>query len=271
MPLRLFLPLAVLLLAACSSPEEVAEKTGVERTQTANASATSSAGATGAAIAVSEDTDLYSYAFAYPANVGAHPALAARLRSEADREKAALIAAARDGQADAKADGYPFNPYGWRKEWKVVADLPDYLSLSGEFSTYSGGAHGMYGVESLVWDKQAERKLDGADLFVSPDVLDAALQPALCDALDAEREERRGEPVGAPTDDYGFNSCQHVADSTVLVGSSNGKTFDRLTIYFGPYVAGPYAEGAYELDLPVDRRVIAAVKPEYRAAFSARR
>ena len=54
----------------------------------------------------------------------------------------------------------------------------------------------------------------------------------------------------------------------MLVGSSNGRTFDRIGIWYGPYVAGPYAEGAYELDFPVDARVLAAVKPEYEAAFS---
>jgi hypothetical protein len=56
----------------------------------------------------------------------------------------------------------------------------------------------------------------------------------------------------------------------VLVGSSNRRTFNRLTLYAGPYVAGPYAEGAYEIDINIDRAILAAVKPEYREAFSAR-
>ena len=59
--------------------------------------------------------------------------------------------------------------------------------------------------------------------------------------------------------------------ATVLVGSSNGKTFNRVGVWFGPYVAGPYSEGAYELNFPVDKAVLETVKPAYRDAFSAAR
>jgi hypothetical protein len=57
----------------------------------------------------------------------------------------------------------------------------------------------------------------------------------------------------------------------VIVGSSNGRTFDRIGVWFGPYLAGPYAEGAYELNFPVDAAVLGAVKPAYRSAFSVKR
>lgn len=158
------------------------------------------------------------------------------------------------------------------KEWKAVASIPGYLSLSADVSNYTGGAHGMYGRESEVWVESSNKLVDGADLFVSPAALDKALQPALCKALNAERAKRRGPdyPKAAPGDDYGFDSCQHVKDATVFVGSTNGKTFDRVGIYFGPYVAGPYAEGAYELNLPVTPAVLATVRPQYKAAFSAK-
>ena len=64
-------------------------------------------------------------------------------------------------------------------------------------------------------------------------------------------------------------SVRHVAKkATVLVGSSNGKTFNRIGVWFGPYVAGPYAEGAYELTFGVDKAILDAVKPAYKAAFS---
>ncbi len=271
MPLRPILPCALLLVAACSSPAEVAEKTGVEPTTPSSAHASASASATGKATSVAEETDAYVFGYAWPAAVSAQPDLAARLQSDLEQHRTDLKSEAREGQADAQKNGYPYHAHSFDETWKVVTDLPGWLSLSGEWSTFSGGAHGMYGIESMVWDKRAKKALDGIELFTSPDALDAALQPALCRALDAERAKRRGRPVPSAggEEDYGFNSCQHVKDSTVLVGSSNGTTFDRLTIYFGPYVAGPYAEGAFELDLPVDRKVIAAVRPAYRASFSA--
>ena len=38
-----------------------------------------------------------------------------------------------------------------------------------------------------------------------------------------------------------------------------------------PYVAGSYAEGRYEIRLPVTAAFVAALKPEYRASFEAQR
>ncbi|MCT2560140.1 DUF3298 and DUF4163 domain-containing protein [Tsuneonella sp. YG55] len=269
MPIRPLLP-ALLMLAACSSPEEMAGRTGVERTAEAKASVAASPGdAKRAAYAESENNDLFSYAFSYPAQVGAHPELAKRLKAAADKAKADLIAEARAGQADAKASGYPFNPHSWREDWKVVADLPGYLSLSGAFSTFSGGAHGMYGLESLVWDKQAKNAIDGIDLFRSPGTLEAAMRGDLCRALDAERTERRGTDLGGGGGM--FDDCPGLDEATILVGSSNGQTFDRITVWYGPYVAGPYAEGAYELDFPMTSEMLGAVKPAFASAFSAKR
>jgi len=40
-----------------------------------------------------------------------------------------------------------------------------------------------------------------------------------------------------------------------------------LRLIADPYVAGPYAEGNYTVDLAVTSAVIAALKPEYRASF----
>ena len=81
------------------------------------------------------------------------------------------------------------------EEWQVVADLPGYLSLSGHLATYSGGAHGMYGMQSLVWDREAGAAMKGIDLFNSPVALEQALGNRLCDTLNTAREERRGMAV----------------------------------------------------------------------------
>jgi hypothetical protein len=269
---RPFPLLALVALAGCSSPEQVAEKTGV--THTSAASATASSSATGSAKSVKEDNDLYSYAFSYPAQVGAYPGLAAKLEAQADKAKADLVTEAKEAQADATKEGFPFNPHSWSEEWKVVADTPGYLSLTGDNATYTGGAHGMYDTTSLVWDKAAKAAIDGVELFRSADALEDALGKKLCAALDAARRKKRGpdyQPAQGGQNDYGFDSCQHVKDATVIVGSSNGQTFDRIGIWFGPYLAGPYAEGAYELNFPVDAGVLGAVKPGYKAAFSVKR
>ena len=143
------------------------------------------------------------------------------------------------------AQGAEYTPrqHSASMEWKVVADLPRYLSLSGEMAT-PGGAHGMYGVQSLVWDREEEQAVEGIALFNSPVALEQALGQRLCDTLNAERSERRGFAVEPDSDDM-FDKCPGLDEATVLIGSSNGRSFDRLAVYFGTYVAGAYAEGAY--------------------------
>ena len=54
-------------------------------------------------------------------------------------------------------------------------------------------------------------------------------------------------------------------------GTAGKMAFDRIGFLIGPYAAGPYAEGSYDVTLPVTPAVIAAVKPEFRAAFAAGR
>ena len=177
----------------------------------------------------------------------------------------------RAGQArrEARQEGFPYNKHSYTAEWKVVAELPKWLSLSADVATYTGGAHGNYTVQSVVWDKDNLRLMNAIDLFSSPAALEQAFGDRFCEGLDRERAERRGEPVPEDSEEM-FDQCPGIDELEVLVGSSNGRTFNRLTVYAGPYVAGPYAEGAYEVDLPVTQEVLDAVKPEYREAFSAR-
>ena len=261
----LFLIPLLLSSGACSSASDIEEATGVEETQAVPA-------AKPVVFANDEmrDGGGREFDYSWPAEVSAIPALAQRLTEERDRILAQEKVEWTDALADMPLDCASCRSRSFAKEWKVVADTPGYLSLSANFSNYTGGAHGNYGLESLVWDKAKGAALPAIALFRTPEALDVALGPKLCAALNAEREERRGEPVVPSSDDVGFDSCQQVKDATVLVGSSTGKAFDRLTVWFGPYVAGPYAEGAYELDFPVDAAVLGAVKPEYAGAFAVR-
>lgn len=270
MAARPFLGFAVFALAACSSADEVAEDVGVEEKPAATASASATA-SSAKAVKVREETKLYTYEYAYPAQAAAIPSLAAVLDARGAKARDEMIGEVGELEAEEGDPGaFPVPQHSFEEEWQVVADLPRWLSLSGFFSTYSGGAHGMYGMEGYVWDKQRGRGMDSAELFRSPDYLGSLMGGRVCQALNKEREERRGEPVVEGEDNM-FNGCPELSDGTILVGSSNGKTFDRITVWFGPYVAGPWVEGHYELDFPMTREMLEAVKPAYRAAFSAKR
>ncbi|MFC4254601.1 DUF4163 domain-containing protein [Altererythrobacter xixiisoli] len=218
---------------------------------------------------VAEETELYLFEYAWPEAAGKQPELAALLDQRMDHTKEQLVRESTAARASARQDGFPYNKHSYSADWKVVTELPGWLSLSSQVATYSGGAHGMYGVDALLWNKVDKTAMSGIDLFTSPADLEKAVHDRFCDQLNKQREKKRGEPIAADSTDE-FDKCPGIDELVVLVGSSNRKVFNRLTFYAGPYVAGPYVEGAYEVDLPVDAAVLATVKPEYQGFFAAR-
>lgn len=210
----------------------------------------------------------YTFSYRWPAAVEAIPALRARLDAEQAGLRRDLARGASDWRREAAKDpDLRFVPYDMQTEWKVVTSLPGWLSLSKTFSIYEGGAHPNHDFGALVWDRTAGQARKPLDLFVSARALDAAVRKPFCDALDAQRAERRGEPVNRASGDD-FDACIAPSEQTVILGSSNRKTFNRIGILVAPYAAGPYAEGSYDITVPVTPAVLQAVKPEFRAAFS---
>lgn len=183
-----------------------------------------------------------------------------------EKQRAALIAQAKQENA-ARVDGnFPYNPLGRWIEWKAVTDLPGFLSLSASVSTYEGGAHPNHFSDALVWDRQAGARREPIDFFTSRQALSGVIREGFCRALDRERSRRRGERVKRDSGNP-FDECIDPVESTVILGSSHGKAFDRLGVLVAPYAAGPYAEGDYDVTLPVTDAVLAVVKPEFRSAF----
>lgn len=209
----------------------------------------------------------YVFTYRWPAAADAIPALRARLAAEQADLRLSLARDAGEARRDAAADpDLRFVPYELTAEWKVVANLPGWLSLSQQVSVFEGGAHPNHGFGSLAWDRAAGAARRPLDLFVSPATLDSAIRVPFCEALDRERAARRGEPVNRASGDA-FDACIAPSEQTLILGSSDRKRFNRIGILVAPYAAGPYVEGAYEVTLPVTPAVLQAVKPEFRAAF----
>ena len=225
MPLRHFALVALILTAACSSPAEVAEKTGATASATATPSASggeAQSTAEGSAFAYSKTLNeagggKMEFSYSWPKQAASDPALAALLKQNLDRDFAETKSGWEGSYKECPADGVSCRNYAHESTYEVVADLPGYLSLSNLFYVYTGGAHGMSGMESLVWDRQAQKAIDGIDLFRSPAALGSAIGPALCTSLNAARVKKGMDPI---TDDGGvFDSCPGVDEATVLVGS----------------------------------------------------
>lgn len=265
--------LLALMLAACSKQAQETPATlasGGTPAPKIAAATEAGAAAPGGARHEEQSTELFEFEYGYPAAAGAIPKLKAELDADLAKQKAELVASAKEQQAEAKKQGFPYNPLGNWTAWKVVTDLPGWLSLSADLSEYSGGAHPNHGFNSLVWDRQANQRREPLDLFTSKEALSRAIRTDFCAALNKQRGEKRGGPVKAGSTDE-FDQCIDPVASTVILGSTNRKAFDRIGILVGPYEAGPYVEGDYEVTLPVTDAVLQAVKPEFRSTFVVKR
>jgi len=269
--MRVLLPLlaTVVFAAGCSAEPDggPSDAASAEAAVPVPLPSPSASAAPAAARSESVSNDLYEFEYSYPAVAAAIPDLRKWLDGDLEKQRRELIGNAQEQLETSKKEGFPFNPLGSWTAWKVVADLSGWLSLSADVGSYEGGAHPNHGFSALLWDRQANLRREAKDLFASPAALSGAIRRDFCRAIDKEREKRRGEPID-PNSGNEFDTCIDPAASTVILGSLNGKAFDRIGILVAPYEAGPYAEGDYEVTLPVNDAVLAAVKPEYRSAFA---
>ena len=270
-----FMPLAsaVLVLAACSgsAPDKAPQPTATATSAAPQASVAPTevpaALPSAKPVAITDSTPLYEFNYVYPAQAAAIPALAGWFRIDAAKQKRGLIVQAKQGQAEAKADKRTYYPYGHSTKWAVVTDIPGWLSLSAERWESMGGAHPNPWQEGLVWDKRIGIRHRGTDFFLSHAALSAAIRAPFCAALNKQRAEKRGAPVDPKSKDQ-FDECIDPAAQTVILGSTDKQHFTRIGILVDPYNAGPYAEGNYEVTLPVTQAVLKAIKPQFRSAFA---
>lgn len=265
---------ALLLLAACGTGEggDGSRQPSAPATPAASAGAGTGASVNAApakAFAQKEtigDNGKFEFAYAWPAEVSAIPPLAARLDAERKAAFAEQKAQWDEAQKEMPADCISCRSRAYDKKWLVVADLPRWLSLSATHYGYTGGAHGGTVYDAIVWDRDKGAGVKPVDMFRSATAIDRAVQARFCDLLDEERGKRRGKPV-VRSSEWSTDCIAPVANSTVIVGSKGGRAFDRIGFLIPAYNAGAYAEGTYEITLPMTPALLDAVKPEYRRAF----
>jgi hypothetical protein len=255
-------PFAAVLAACSQQPAPPAANGASDPTATAKSAAPATK-----AFVHDEKNDLLDYHFAWSAEAAAVPQIVEKLRAGMEKDKAELLANARQDKAYRDKEGYPFNAYTSSTDYTTAGQSPRLLSLSVEAASYTGGAHGNSGTSGLLWDRQAAKEIAVTDLFATPANMGRLLTQRWCDALNKEREEKRGEPVGG---DGMFDECPKLSEIAIVPTDHdrNGR-FDRLILIASPYVAGPYVEGSYEIDLAVTADLIAALKADFRDSFEA--
>lgn len=253
------LPLLI-LLAACNRQNPLpANETA------SDAPAAKPAEAAAKPFVLDEKNDLIDFHVGWSAEVAAVPQLADRFRAAMDKNKAELLANAKADKAEREKQGFPFNSYSSSTDYKTAGQSGRLLSLRVDVAAYTGGAHGNYGTKGLLWDRQANKDIDVPGLFAAADNMDRLLTQPWCDALNKARQEKRGEPVGGGGM---FDECPKLGEISIIPTDKDGNgRFERLALVADPYVAGPYAEGDYEVELPVTGDLAAAIRSEYRESF----
>lgn len=214
----------------------------------------------------SEKTDTLEFVYAWPAQAEQIPALADKFRKAMTVAKADALKMAKDDQKSAQQSGYPYRAHSLEARWSVTADTPRFLALQSETYAYTGGAHGMTGYDALLWDKARRRETSIQATMTSPAAFAAAIHDRFCAALDKAREEKRGAPVKRDADE--FSKCIDPMKEVLVPTSRDGKLIDGITVVVAPYSAGPYAEGSYDIALPMDASIYKAIKTEYQDGFA---
>ena len=266
------LALLVLLTASCGKQAESppAYSDTVAETPVASAApqAPTAPPPAASAVKVEEKTELYTFSFAWPPEATTIPELADRFRTEMAKAKADLTRDASRDRDERKASGFPFHAYELQRSYETAGQSEQLLSLESSVYSFTGGAHGSTGSGSLLWDRQGGKEVSIADLLSAGQSWTGAISQAFCVLLNREREKRRGAPVEPGST---FGDCPKYGELTKVLRDTNGNgRFDHVGVIADQYVAGPYAEGDFDIPLPITATMIERIKPEYRASFEAR-
>ena len=108
----------------------------------------------------------------------------------------------------------------------------------------------MSGFSGVLWDKTTDRRIEPVTLFRTGADM-AALDRALCDAINAARADLVGEPSTLTmTETNGWSCPRAIETPFVLAPSTTQGRAGGLEFLIGPYIVGPYAEGSYQIVVP---------------------
>lgn len=248
--LKLVLPLLLTAVPAAAQPVPEPAAEGPVTRQTAN-----------------RESQLLDFEYSWPEAISPDLQLVARFRDDLSKAYDEALKTARENKADMEKFSGSFNQNSFLRVWTLEGQTPRLFSLISNTDTFTGGAHPNHTTSALLWDRSSHQELPLAQLFQSAEAFEGALRPHYCRLLDAERLKRRqGEVL-----DGDFSKCPQFSDLTIVPAGSGNGPFRTIQLIADPYVAGPYSEGSYEIDVPVPQALVAALKPEFRGDFEAQR
>jgi hypothetical protein len=192
------------------------------------------------------------------------------LRGDAERYLARIKTNATADHDRLKREGVNAPPWEVKIRWNYTARAGDIVSLAGEASEYTGGAHPMLYFDTHIAHADSGDKVAMADMLIIKRSPSPAMQIAICEALKIEKEKRIksatifDEPIvcaGAQA------NAKTEAALLALAPSNEPDKFGGVYAYYPPYAVGSNAEGAYRLT--VQQSIFAEdLKPDYKPLFA---
>lgn len=215
-------------------------------------------------------SDIAEFEYGWSAEVSSIPALVRRFRAGLREQRERIVSGGREFVRMREEMGDA--PLGYTHSTNIgtAGQTSRLLSLQIDVYEFTGGAHGNGGTQALLWDRELGMEIPLGSLFAPDGGWQDPLRSAFCPALDAERRKRRGGDGKTGGTISEFDSCPPFADLSIIPSDSDGDSrFDSIRLIADPYVAGPYAEGDYEIALPLTESMVTSIRSEYRPSFEA--
>jgi len=216
--------------------------------------------------AVDRKDELIEFNYAWSAEASATPALVRRLRRDLETSWSAASSTAKTDRAAAQAAGRTdFRGHQYNRRWVTAGQSSRLLSLDGQTTIFTGGARPDHGAEALLWDRRTRSEIKVERLFDATADLERLVHAPSCATFEGEHAKRRNTP--AASGDV-FAGCPKLSELAIVPADGNGnRRFDRFRLVAPNGVAGAYAEGRYDVAVPVTAALLAALKPAYRSSF----
>jgi hypothetical protein len=207
-----------------------------------------------------ETTDRLEFRYGWPAEAEGLAALRQFLQRDGAR-------AYEEARAGAAADEGSTGRHSRQSVWTVAGQSERVLSLTTTDIVYEGGAHENYGFRTLLWDRGPDRQLAVGEVL-------GDLEPfrsRFCTGLDTQRTGKRrdyaDEAQDPATPDY-FNNCPAIGEQAPeLADRDHNGRFDTLRLLVAPYVAGPFSEGDYQIDVALTGEDVARAPDAFRTSL----
>lgn len=237
---------ALTLVAGCQRRDEAAD--APDATPVTGAAETPADQA--APLTYSRETAYATVELQLPEAIAAYPDLHAAIYGEEVRGLREFLEGAQSDHTEFTGEDGGLPPYEQTIVYEPAGESARLFSLRETSSEYTGGAHGMSGFSGVLWDKTTDRRIEPVTLFRTGADM-AALDRALCDAINAARADLVGEPSTLTmTETNGWSCPRAIETPFVLAPSTTQGRAGGLEFLIGPYIVGPYAEGSYQIVVP---------------------